>query len=139
MEQKYTCIFLKFRHPRMLRDLLTQNLQHQQTLQKSGCERPCGDHRHLLTVPSNHQREEKAQNLLRFQRPLPRFKTCGVAREELLPLRPPGPANGSSDSAGVRWPSSPVTRVVHGQCVRTCRACGHLTLHGRSSRLWLAT
>lgn len=61
MEQKYTCIFLKFRHPRMLRDLLTQNLQHQQTLQKSGCERPCGDHRHLLTVPSNHQREEKAQ------------------------------------------------------------------------------
>lgn len=121
---------------------VTQNLQHQQTLQKSGCERPCGDHRHQLTLPSNHQREEKARkhktscgfNVLCLD-----SKLVGWPREELLPLRPPEPANGSSDSAGVRWPSSPVTQVVHGQCLRTCRACGHLILHGRSSRLWLAT
>lgn len=81
---------------------VTQNLQHQQTLQKSGCERPCGDHRHLMTVPSNHQREEKARkhktscgfNVLCLD-----SKLVGWPREELLPLRPPGPANGSSDSS----------------------------------------
>lgn len=65
----------------MLRDLLHKTCNTSRRYKRAVVSVPA-ETRHQLTVPSNHQREENARKhkTLRFQHPLPRFKTCGAAK-----------------------------------------------------------